>query len=152
MVSDLKHRRRSHYPHLEAYTTRWLDNDVYGHVNNSVYYHFFDALVNGYLIKKCNFHPSTSAQIGLVVHSHCDYFGPVEYPSVLDVGMRVKKLGKSSVTYECAVFEQGAEEVKAVGEFVHVYVERNSRKPMKEGMDASMREALGGLLAKQAKL
>lgn len=112
----------------------------------------FDSIVNTYLITHCNLHPPTSPQIGLVVHSHCDYFGPVAFPAVLDVGMRVKKLGKSSVTYETAVFEQGIEEVRAVGEFVHVYVESESRRPAPEGMTKGMREALAALVEKQAKL
>lgn len=86
------------------------------------------------------------------MHSHCDYFGPVAFPSVLDVAMRVKKLGKSSVTYETAVFEQGADEVRAVGEFIHVYVESGSRRPAKDGMTPAMRDALSALVQRQAKL
>lgn len=112
----------------------------------------FDSIVNSYLIEHCKLHPPTSSQIGLVVHSHCDYFGPVAFPSVLDVGMRVKKLGKSSVTYETAVFEQGVDEVRAVGEFVHVYVESANRRPPKDGMTPAMREALSALVQSQAKL
>lgn len=151
-MTDLKRRLRSHYPHIRAHTTRWLDNDVYGHLNNSIYYHLFDSLVNDFLISICSFSPSTSPQIGLVVHSHCDYFGSVGYPSVVDVGLRVSKLGKSSVTYECAVFEQGVEEVKAVGEFVHVFVEREGRRPVKEGMEQKVKEKLQELVTRQAKL
>lgn len=151
-MADLKARRRSHYPHIAPYTTRWLDNDVYGHMNNSIYYHLFDSLVNAFLISHCGFDPSTSAQIGLVVHSQCDYFGSVGFPDMLDMGLRIKKLGKSSVTYECAVFEQGTEAVKAIGEFVHVFVERETRKPMADGMDGAVKEKLQALVTRQAKL
>lgn len=109
-------------------------------------------MVNSYLIEKAGLHPPTSSHIGLVVHSHCDYFGPVAFPSLLDVAMRVKKLGKSSVAYETAVFERGVEEVRAVGEFVHVYVDSQSRKPTADGMPARMREVLSQLVETQAKL
>lgn len=88
---------------------------MYHHLNNSVYYYLFDSVVNTYLIKHCSLHPPTSPQIGLVVHSHCDYFAPTEFPAVVDLALRVSKLGKSSVTYEIGVFERGQEEVKAVG-------------------------------------
>lgn len=151
-MADLKARRRSHYPHIRPHTTRWLDNDVYGHLNNSIYYHLFDSLVNAFLITDCGFSPSSSTQIGLVVHSHCDYFGSVGYPAAVDVGLRVSRLGKSSVAYEVAVFEQGVEEVKAVGEFVHVFVEREGRRPSKEGMENKVKEKLQELVVRQAKL
>lgn len=108
--------------------------------------------MNTYLITHCALQPPTSPQFGLVVHSHCDYFAPTAFPSVLEVGMRVKKLGKSSVTYETAVFEKGRDEVCAVGEFVHVYVERETRRPAKEGMGPELRKALEALVATQSKL
>jgi len=129
-----------------------MDNDMYSHQNNSVYYYLFDSIVNTYLMTRCGLDPSTSAQIGLVVHSHCDYLGAVAFPAVLDVGMRVAKLGRSSVAYETAVFERGADDVRAVGEFVHVFVEREGRKPAAEGMAPEMRRALQALVETQAKL
>ncbi len=115
---------------------------MYHHLNNSVYYYLFDSVVNTYLIKHCSLHPPTSSQIGLVVHSHCDYFAPTEFPAVVDLALRVNKLGKSSVTYEIGVFERGQEEVKAVGEFIHVFVDRESRKPGKAGMADELKDGL----------
>jgi acyl-CoA thioester hydrolase len=113
----------------------------------------FDSVVNTYLVTQCSHSPTSSPQIGLVVHSHCDYFAPVEFPDVLDLALRVKKLGKSSVTYEISVFRRGDEEVKAVGEFVHVFVEREGRRPAEGGMSAALRRGLEQLiLAEKEKL
>lgn len=97
----------------------------------------------------CGLHPPTSSLIGLMVHSHCDYFAPVGFPAIVDMGLRVKKLGKNSVTYEIGLFEKGIEEVKAVGELVHVFVERDERRPRKEGMGEERRKGLERLLVKQ---
>ena len=118
---------------------------MYLHMNNSLYYHLFDSIVNSYLITHCARDPSTSTQIGLVVHSHCDYFAPTGFPAVIDMGLKVNKLGKSSVTYEIGVFEQGTEEPKAVGEFVHVFVDRDGMKPSAKGMDDVVRRGLDKL-------
>ncbi|KAH3913059.1 hypothetical protein HBI56_088290 [Parastagonospora nodorum] len=153
MASEaLKERRRSDYKFELEYRTRWSDNDQYFHMNNSVYYFLFDSVVNTYLIKHCSLHPPTSAQIGLVVHSACNYFAPVEFPAVVDLALRVNKLGKSSVTYEIGVFERGQEEVKAVGEFVHVFVDRESRRPGAFGMSEELKRGLQKLSAAEAKL
>lgn len=100
----------------------------------------------------CALFPPTSPLIGLVVHSHCDYFAPVGFPAVVDLALRVKKLGKSSVTYEIGVFERGVGEVKAVGEFVHVFVDRESRRPRADGMSEEMRTGLGRLEVKDGKV
>ena len=97
-------------------------------------------------------HPPTSAQIGLVVHSHCDYLAPIEFPAVVDLALRVNKLGKSSVTYEIGVFERGHEEAKAVGQFIHVFVDRDSRKPAQQGMSDALKQGLSNILAQQSKL
>lgn len=102
----------------------------------------FDSIVNTYLIKHCSLHPPTSDLIGLVVHSHCDYFAPLAFPALADVALRVNKLGKSSVTYEIGVFERGKDEVCAVGEFIHVFVESQSRRPKADGMGKTMMEGL----------
>lgn len=151
-MDSLKARTRDDYKfHLE-YRTRWSDNDMYHHMNNSVYYYLFDSIVNTYLIQHCSLDPPTSSQIGLVVHSHCDYFAPVEFPAVVDLALRVTKLGKSSVTYEIGVFEQGGTQVKAVGEFVHVFVDRVTRKPAKLGMADALKDGLGRITAEQPKL
>jgi acyl-CoA thioester hydrolase len=112
----------------------------------------FDSVVNTYLIQHCGLHPPSSTQIGLVVHSHCDYLAPIEFPAVVDLGLRVNKLGKSSVTYEIGVFERGQNEVKAVGEFIHVFVDRNSRKPGKDGMAGALKAGLSRIMAEKAKL
>ncbi|KAG8631595.1 hypothetical protein KVT40_000735 [Elsinoe batatas] len=146
---ELKKRRRSDYGFTLEYRTRWSDNDMYDHLNNSIYYFLFDSVVNTYLIKHCALHPPTSPYIGLVVHSHCDYFAPVSFPAVVDLCLRVKKLGHSSVTHEIGVFEQGSDEVKAVGEFVHVFVDSETRRPRKDGMGVTMKEGLGRLLVKE---
>jgi acyl-CoA thioester hydrolase len=105
--------------------------------------------VNTYLIAHCSLNPPTSSQIGLVVHSHCDYFAPVGFPAVVDLALRVNKLGKSSVTYEIGVFERGKEQVKAVGECVYVFVDRETRKPRAEGMEL-LKEGLGKLIEEKA--
>lgn len=86
------------------------------------------------------------------MHSHCDYLAPIEFPAVVDLALRVNKLGKSSVTYEIGVFERGQEEVKAVGEFVHVFVDRESRKPGKQGMTSDLKNGLSEILLDKAKL
>ncbi|QDS77118.1 hypothetical protein FKW77_000968 [Venturia effusa] len=112
--ANLKARKREDYKFSLEYRTRWLDNDMYDHMNNSVYYLLFDSVVNKYLIDHCFLHPPTSTSVGLVVHSHCDYISPTGFPATVDLCLRVNKLGKSSVTYEIGVFERGVEEVKAV--------------------------------------
>jgi acyl-CoA thioester hydrolase len=109
-------------------------------------------VVNTYLIQHCSLHPPTSSQIGLVVHSHCDYLAPIEFPAVVDLALRVNKLGKSSVTYEIGVFERGQEEVKAVGEFIHVFVDRHSRRPGMSGMNEELKGGLEQLVMATAKL
>jgi len=139
---ELKKRKRSDYGYMLEYRTRWSDNDMYDHMNNSIYNHLFDSLVNSYLSTHCSIHAPTSPQYGLVVHSHTDFFSSIAFPAVTELCLRVNKLGKSSVTYEVALFEKGAEEVKAVGELVHVFVERGTGKPGVEGMGGVLREGL----------
>lgn len=109
-------------------------------------------MVNTYLINECGLHPPTSDQYGLVVHSHTDFFGSIAFPSVAELALRVNKLGKSSVTYEIALFERGTEEVKALGELVHVFVERNTGRPSTTGLNSSLKEGLQKILVKQSKL
>ncbi|QIW95223.1 hypothetical protein AMS68_000741 [Peltaster fructicola] len=150
--TNLKARKRADYRYHLDYRTRWSDNDVYAHMNNSNYYFLFDSVVNTYLIKHCGLQPSTSTTIGLVVHSHCDYFAPVGFPDVVDMALRVNKLGKSSVTYEIGVFQQGKEEVCAVGEFIHVFVDSASRRPHAEGMGEAMKTGLSKLFVETPKL
>ena len=104
------------------------DNDQYGHVNNVVYYHLFDSVVNAYLITHCGLAPRTSDTIGLVVSSQCQFFAPLSFPDVLDLGLRVNHVGKSSVAYEVGVFREGGTEPAAVGGYTHVFVDSVSRK------------------------
>jgi acyl-CoA thioester hydrolase len=117
------------YPHLREITTRWKDNDVYGHVNNVEYYSYFDTVINEYLISEGGLDIVAGETIGLCAESHCAFHGPLAFPSVVEAGLRVGKLGRSSVRYEIALREQGADALAAEGWFVHVFVERASRRP-----------------------
>ena len=121
--------RRDEYPLLRAIATRWMDNDVYGHVNNVVYYSFFDTVVNATLIDNGLLDPISSAVIGLVVESGCKYAASLQFPETIEAGLRVAKLGTSSVRYDIALFRQGHAEAAAEGYFVHVYVDRFTRRP-----------------------
>ena len=141
-----KDRRLTDYGYNLEYRTRWSDNDMYDHMNNSVYSFLFDSIINAYLIEHCGLRHSTSLQIGLVVHSNCEYFGPVGFPSVLHLGLRVNKLGTSSVTYEVGVFERGKDDVRAVGGYTHVFVGRDTRRPAPSGMSEEIRSGLEKLL------
>jgi acyl-CoA thioester hydrolase len=149
LPQDLKARLRTDYPYTLDYRTRWSDNDMYHHMNNSIYNFLYDSIINTYLITHCGLSPKTSAQYGLVVHSHTDYFAPIAFPAVAELCLRVNKLGKSSVTYEIAVFEKGVEGVRAVGEFVHVFVERGSGRPGARGMGVGLRRGLEGILVRE---
>jgi acyl-CoA thioester hydrolase len=120
---------RSGYRHFETITTRWMDNDVYGHLNNVVYYSFFDTAVNRYLIDAGALRVAESPVIGLVVETRCSYFAELEFPQVIEAGLRVARLGRSSVRYEVGLFARGAEHTAAAGHFVHVYVDRGTRRP-----------------------
>ncbi|KAI1086766.1 Thioesterase/thiol ester dehydrase-isomerase [Rostrohypoxylon terebratum] len=150
VVKELKTRSRKDYPFLLEYRTRWNDNDMYDHMNNSVYNFLFDSVINSYLIDYCALHPPTSTQHPLIAHTHCDYFSPISYPKVAELCLRVNKLGKSSVVYEIALFEKDVEQVKAVGEFVHVFVDRATQRPNANGMNNQLREGLAKLIVEPA--
>ncbi|KAG5920808.1 hypothetical protein E4U42_006067 [Claviceps africana] len=139
---DKKSRTRADYPFLLDYRTRWNDNDMYDHVNNSVYNFLFDSAVNTYLIHHCRLHPPTSPHQLLVVHTATDYFSPIAYPAVAEVGLRVVRLGRASITYELGLFERGLPGVKAVCHFVHVLVERDTGRPPAAGMLPELRAGL----------
>ncbi|AWM59499.1 acyl-CoA thioesterase [Pseudomonas songnenensis] len=128
MPEQPKHLRRD-YQHFQPITTRWHDNDIYGHVNNVVYYGFFDTAVNNYLIRHGGLDIQSGEIVGFVVSSACDYFASIAYPDVIEVGLRVAKLGNSSVQYELAIFREGEQEASAAGRFVHVFVDRASNRP-----------------------
>jgi len=121
---------RSSYPHFLAITKRWMDNDVYGHVNNVVYYSYFDTVVNEYLVRAGVLDFERGATIGLVVETQCNYFAPLVFPQRVDAGLRVARLGTSSVRYEVGLFREGDDAAAAQGHFVHVYVDRVTRRPV----------------------
>ncbi|MFN4003096.1 MAG: acyl-CoA thioesterase [Hylemonella sp.] len=125
---------------FRSITTRWMDNDMYGHVNNVVYYSWFDTAVNAWLIEQGVLDPHAGAVIGLVVETHCNYFEPLAFPQTIEAGIRVARLGQSSVRYEVGLYAQGAEFAAAQGHFVHVYVDRQTRRPT--ALPAALREAL----------
>ncbi|GCB04522.1 thioesterase family protein [Ralstonia sp. SET104] len=121
---------RDDYRHFHTITTRWMDNDVYGHVNNVVYYSYFDTVVNAYLIEQGVLNPEHSDTIGLVIETQCNYFAPLSFPDPVVAGMRVARLGNSSVRYEVGLFRGDSQEAAAQGHFVHVYVDRETRRPV----------------------
>lgn len=137
--------RREDYPHFLTIPTRWMDNDVYGHINNVVYYSFFDTVVNQYLVATGGLDIETSPVIGLVVETLCRYFKPVAFPETVEAGLRVGRLGNSSVRYEIAIFRQGDAAPAAAGHFIHVYVDRATRRPVP--VPDEMRQALTRILA-----
>jgi acyl-CoA thioester hydrolase len=120
---------KDRYRHFLEIPTRWMDNDVYGHVNNVVYYSYFDTVVNEYLVSSGTLDIEGSPVIGLVVETQCRYFQPMAFPDTVHAGLRVARLGKSSVRYEIGLFRNDDDSAAAQGHFVHVYVERQSRKP-----------------------
>ena len=132
---------RDRYRHFFEIPTRWMDNDVYGHVNNVVYYSYFDTVVNGYLVSSGSLDIERSATIGLVVETQCRYFKPITFPDTVHAGLRVARLGNSSVRYEVGIFRNDEDGAAAQGHFVHVYVDRTSRRP--SGLTPEMRAALG---------
>jgi acyl-CoA thioester hydrolase len=121
---------RSAYKAFRAIGTRWMDNDMYGHVNNVVYYSWFDTVVNAHLIEQGALDIHGGDTIGLVIETQCNYFAPLAFPEPVEAGLRVAKLGESSVRYEVGLFAAGAPETAARGHFIHVYVDRASRRPV----------------------
>ena len=135
---------RSAFPWFTAIDTRWADNDVYGHVNNVQYYAYFDTAVNHQLIEAGVLDPASSPVIGLVVETRCSYFASVAFPDRLQLGLRVLKLGRSSVQYQIGLFRDDDAECRALGHFVHVYVDRASQRPV--AVPEPVRAALTPLL------
>lgn len=119
------------YPHHLTIPTRWADNDVYGHVNNSVYYFYLDTVVNRWLVENGLLEIGKSEVIGLVVGTSCDYFAPISFPDDVVAGLRAAKIGGSSVTYEIGLFRNAEITASAQGSFVHVYVDEKNRRPVK---------------------
>ena len=131
---------RADFPWLLAVPTRWADNDAYGHVNNVQYYAFFDTAINAWLIQEGGLDVQHGEVIGVCAESSCRYLAPLAYPEVAEVGVRVGHLGRTSVRYELAVFATGSDSAVAEGSFVHVFVDRASRRPTEP--PAQLRAAL----------
>ena len=136
--------QRSEFGHFLSLPTRWMDNDVYGHVNNALYYGFFDTAINQYMIAEGGLDIHTGAVIAFTVESQCQYLQPIAFPDVIEVGLRVGKLGNSSVRYELAIFKQGEGLAAAAGYFVHVFVSRETQRPVP--MPETIRAALERLI------
>jgi len=131
---------RSDFGYWRKIPTRWADNDIYGHINNAAYYGFFDTAVNSVLIEKAGLDIHNSEIIGLVVETGCNYFAPMAYPDIIELGLRVARIGNSSVRYELGLFREDEIEISAQGHFVHVYVDRTNRRPV--SLPSNMRTAL----------
>jgi len=131
---------RTAYRAWRPITTRWMDNDVYGHVNNVVYYAYFDTVVNAFLVAEGGLDPAQGEIIGLCVESGCSYLAPLSFPDALEGGLRVGNLGRSSVRYELGIFRAGEATASAQGHFVHVFVDRHTRRPVE--LPAGIRAAL----------
>jgi len=132
--------QRSQYRVFRTITTRWMDNDVYGHLNNVVHYSLFDTAVSGWLLEQGLVEPFRSEQIGLVVETGCRYFAEITFPDIVTAGIRVAKLGTSSVRYEIGLFRNDERDASAEGFFVHVYVDRATRRP--RPLNEPLRKAL----------
>ena len=137
-------KTRDQFHYFLPIKTRWSDNDLYGHVNNVTYYSYFDTAANALLIEKVNFDIHQSPIIGLVVDSACSFLHKLSYPEIIDVGVTISKIGNSSLTYEVAIFKFGQETASTQGHFVHVFVDRETRKstPIPPEMRSALRQYL----------
>jgi len=131
---------RPDFPYRLPITTRWKDNDVYGHVNNVEYYSYFDTAINAWLIREGGLDIHAGAVIGLCAESHCTFHAALEFPETVECGVRVGRLGRSSVRYELGLFGEGGDAPAATGWFVHVFVDRDTRRPVE--LPAPLRAAL----------
>jgi acyl-CoA thioester hydrolase len=143
-VGRTRRSRRADYRHWLAIPTRWMDNDVYAHVNNVVYYSWFDTVVNHWLVDNGLLDIATSPVVSLVVETGCTYFESVAFPEVVEAALAVDRIGSSSVTYAVGIFRKGGEEAIAQGRFVHVCVERATQRPV--AIPAPMRATLETLV------
>jgi acyl-CoA thioester hydrolase len=134
---------RADFRVFHAVTTRWMDNDVYGHVNNVVYYSYFDSVVNGWLVDNGLLDVASSEVVGLVVETGCTYFESVAFPEALEAAMAVVQIGRSSVRYRIGIFRAGGDKTVAQGHFVHVYVDRATQQPVP--IPPALRAALEGI-------
>lgn len=131
---------RSQYHFLLPIQTRWADNDIYGHVNNVTYYSYFDTAANALLIQHAAFDIHHSPIIGLVVNSSCNFLEELTYPEIIEVGVAISKIGNSSLNYDLAIFKQGKQQASAQGQFIHVFVDRETKKST--SIPQEMRDAL----------
>jgi acyl-CoA thioester hydrolase len=134
--------KRSDYKTFRTIQTRWMDNDIYGHMNNVVHYSLFDTAVNGWLVEAGLLDLKSSTQVGLVVETGCRYHAEMMFPDVITAGIRVARIGSSSVRYEVGLFRNAEETASAEGFFVHVYVDRETRRPrpLSESMRGTLAE------------
>jgi acyl-CoA thioester hydrolase len=140
MSRDTPSARRDHYRWFLPITTRWMDNDVYGHVNNVTYYSYFDTVANSYLVERGGLDIHGGPVVGFVVSSGCEYLSPIAFPDRIVGGLRVDRLGNSSVRYGIGIFLGDSQEASAYGHFVHVFVDRVTQRPVP--IPAALREAL----------
>jgi len=143
-MTETKPTNKTDYKHFHTITTRWRDNDVYGHINNITYYSYFDTAVNHYLINKAGLDIHNAPIVGFVVNSQCNYLAPIAFPDAIEIGLRVNKIGNSSVTYGLAVFKKGETQASVYGSFVHVFVNRKEQKSV--SIPEPIRKALEALL------
>ncbi len=140
MTGKIRKTTLGKYPYRIAISTRWMDNDIYAHVNNVVYYAYFDTAVNHYLLAEGVLDPVAGAVIGLVVETQCNYFSPIRFPDSVTAGLRVAHIGNSSVRYAIGLFKDSEQTASAQGHFVHVYVDRETRQPV--NIPEDLRQAL----------
>jgi len=143
-VSDPDPKGRGYYPHFRAIPTRWMDNDVYGHVNNVVYYSYFDTAVNGHLMEHGVLDYAAGEIFGIVVETKCQFLKELAFPEVIEAGLRIAKLGNSSVTYDIGLFRKDEADAAAIGHFTHVYVDRENRRPVR--IPDPVREVMASLV------
>ena len=144
-MSETQTETRARYPHFLTIPTRWMDNDIYGHVNNVVYYSYFDTVINAFLIDLGGLDIRGGPVIGVCAESACRYRAAFAFPEPVEAGLRVQHLGRSSVRYEIGLFKAGAETAAAEGHFVHVFVDRKSMSPVP--IPEAIRMALQRILA-----
>lgn len=144
MTDDPKNERRENYPHFLEIPTRWKDVDMYSHVNNVVFYAYFDTVIGEYLMREGGLDYKQGDTVGFAVETHCQFLKPLKFPEVVDAGLRVGRLGNSSCRYEIGIFKQGDDDPCAVGYFVHVFVNRETTHPTP--IEGRMRAALEKLI------
>lgn len=135
---------RADFPHELAIPTRWMDQDPYGHVNNVEYYSYFDTVVNEHLIANAGLDPITTDVVGLVVETQCRFMREITFPQIVNAGLRVLKIGNSSITYQIGLFRDDESEPAALGRFVHVYVDRETRQTVR--VPDRVRDAVASLV------